>query len=53
MLLRTNVEESKKGRNRKDGGGQGQMVHVRRITAHARVDPTWVYPEHPSPLSAP
>jgi hypothetical protein len=24
MLLRTNVEESKKGRNRKDGGGQGQ-----------------------------
>jgi hypothetical protein len=30
-----------------------RMVHVKRITAHARMDPTWVDPEHPSPLSAP
>jgi hypothetical protein len=30
-----------------------KTVHVRRMTAHARVDPPWVDPEHPSPLSAP
>jgi hypothetical protein len=30
-----------------------RMVHMRRIPAHARVDPPWVNPEHPSPLSAP
>jgi hypothetical protein len=44
------------------GGGQENVkqmedkvktVHVRRITAHARVNPPWVNPEHPSPLPAP
>jgi hypothetical protein len=30
-----------------------RMVGVKRMTAHARVDPPWANPEHPSPLSAP
>jgi hypothetical protein len=30
-----------------------KMVRVKRLTAHATVDPPWVDPEHPSPLSAP
>jgi hypothetical protein len=30
-----------------------KTVHVRRMTAHARVIPPWVDPEHPSPPSAP
>jgi hypothetical protein len=30
-----------------------KMVHVKRLSAHAAVDPPWVDAERPSPLSAP
>jgi hypothetical protein len=47
------VENGKGEENVKQMEDKVKMVHVRRMTAHVRVNPHGLNPEHPLPLSTP